>query len=213
MHECGILAPIITLLEGWLILRKYNFLCLMMIICVAIFTLSGCGGSKDSDTETENTDIPNNTPDTYNTAQVLDGTWNVIDQEITATATYSGDVSLNMYLATASIIFSDTEITGSRGLSSVSIRESWRFTREDSSLADVEVIPIYLDNQVMSMVKSGADNWRCELFDTYKTVLNITVLAQNLIQVTAHRVAPLDSGMLAGMLIEYDTTLTFRKKE
>ena len=185
----------------------------MMIICLAVFSLSGCGGSKDSDTDTESTDLPNNSPDTYNTAAVLDGTWNVIDQEITATATYSGDVSLSMYLATASIIFSDTEITGSRGLSSVSIHESWRFSRENAAVGDVEVIPINLDNQVMSMVKSGADNWRCELFDTYKTVLNIEVFAQNLIQVTAHRVSVIDEGMLSGTLIAYDTVLTFRKKE
>ena len=194
-------------------MRKANFLCLMMILCLAVFTFSGCGGSKDTDSETESTEIPNNTPDTYNTAAVLDGTWAVIDQEITATATYSSDVSVNMYLVTASMTFNDTEITGTRGLSSVSVRESWRFSEEDSTLANVEVIPINLDNQVMSMVKSGADNWRCELFDTYKTVLNIEVFAQNLIQVTAHRVSVIDDGMLSGTLIAYDTVLTFRKKE
>ena len=194
-------------------MHKTKFSIIMLALSMALFLFSGCGGSKDSDTETNSTDFPNNTPETYNTAAVLDGTWNVIDQEITTTATYSGDVSLNMYLATASLLFSDTEITGTRGLSSVSIRESWRFSRENATIADVDVIPIHLDNQVMSMVKSGADNWRCELFDTYKTVLNITVLAQNLIQVTSHRFALLDSGMLAGTLIEYNTTLTFRKKE
>ena len=194
-------------------MRKSIFLCLMMILCLAVFSLSGCGGSKDSESETESTDIPNNNPDTYNTAAVLDGTWAVIDQEITATATYSGDVGVSMYLVTASMTFNDTEITGSRGLSSVSIRESWRFTENDSTLANVEVIPINLDNQVMSMVKSGADHWRCELFDTYKTVLNITVLAQNIIQVTAQRVVAMDSGFLAGHLIAYDTALTFKKKE
>lgn len=199
--------------EGCFILHKTKFSIIMLALSMALFLLSGCGGSKDSDTETNSTDFPNNTPETYNTAAVLDGTWNVIDQEITTTATYSGDVTLNMYLATASLLFSDTEITGTRGLSSVSIRESWRFSRENATIADVDVIPIHLDNQVMSMVKSGADNWRCELFDTYKTVLNITVRAHNLIQVTSHRFAVLDSGMLAGTLIEYNTTLTFRKKE
>ena len=188
---------------------------IILLLSMAVFMFSGCGGSKDSDSDSdsESTDIPNNNPDTYNTAAVLDGTWAVIDQEITATATYSEDVSVSMYLVTASIIFNDTEITGTRGLSSVSLRESWRFSEDDTTLANVEVIPINLDNQVMSMVKSGADNWRCELFDTYKTVLNITVLAQNLIQVSAHRVAAIDSGFLAGYLIEYDTVLTFRKKE
>ena len=185
----------------------------MIILCMAVYTLSGCGGSKDSDSETESTDLPNNNPDTYNTAAVLDGTWAVIDQEITATAAYSGDVGVSMYLVTASMTFNDTEITGTRGLSSVSLRESWRFSEDDSSQANVEVIPINLDNQVMSMVKSGSDKWRCELFDTYKNVLNITVLAQNLIQVSAHRVAAIDSGFLSGYLIEYDTALTFRKKE
>ena len=188
----------------------------MLALSMIVFMFAGCGGSADSsssDSESENTELPNNTPDTYNIAAVLEGSWAVIDQEITAEATYSDDVSLNMYLVAASIVFSDTEITGTQGFSSVSIDETWRTTYDSDSFSNMEIIPINLDNQTMSMIKSGADNWRCEISDNYKTVMNIELLAKNLIQIKSRRVAFINSGMLSGMLLEYETTLTFRKKE
>ena len=188
-------------------LRKSVFLSLMICLCSAVFVFSGCGGSADSSSSSESSDIPNNNPETYNTALVLDGNWEVIDQEITIDVDY-GDTGLNMYLVTASMTFTDTEITETRGISTVTLHESWRAVLNDDSRSYFGIIPVNLDNQVMSMVKSGADNWRCELFDEYKTVLNIEILAANIIRVTEHRLAVI-SGSNG---IEYDNVMTFRKK-
>ena len=189
-------------------LRKSVFLSLMICLCSAVFVFSGCGGSADSESsDTLSTGIPNNNPESYNTALVLDGNWEVIDQEITLDVDY-GDSGLNMYLVTASMTFTDTEITETSGLSTVTLHESWRAVLNDDSRSYFGIIPVNLDNQVMNMVKSGADNWRCELFDEYKTVLNIEILAANIIRVTEHRLAVI-SGSNG---IEYDNVMTFRKK-
>ena len=179
----------------------------VVLMSLIVFVFSGCGGSADNNTE-ESTEIPNNNPDTYNTAWVLDGSWAVLDQEVNITADL-GENTLDMYLVTASMIFSDTEILGSRGLSTITTHESWRMILEDDTRTYLGIVPINIDNQVMSMIKSGADNWRCELSDAYKTVINIEILAENLIQITEHRIAAVsgDQG------VEYDAVLTFRKKE
>ena len=188
--------------------RKLVFWNMMICLCLSVFVLSGCGGSADTDSSDNlGTGIPNNNPESYNTAEVLDGNWEVIDQEVVINVDY-GDSTLEMYLVTASMSFTDTEITGTRGLSTITLHESWRAVLDDDTRSYMGVIPINLDSEVMSMVKSGADNWRCELFDEFKTVINIEVLAYNIIQVTEHRLAVINGS--SG--IEYDNVMTFRKK-
>ncbi len=157
---------------------------------------SGCGGTADTESS-----------EYYNPAEVLEGTWEVIDQEIVIDVA-SGDSTLEMYLVTASMAFNDTEITETRGLSTITLHENWRVVLADDSRQYLGIFPVNLDNQVMSMVNSDANNWRCELFDEYKTVLNIEILSYNIIQVTEHRLAVLNG--ITG--IEYDNVMTFRKK-
>ena len=193
--------------ERMIFVRRLVFWSLMICMCFAVFMFSGCGGSADSSSGSESTDIPNNNPDTYDTASVLDGDWEVIDQEITLDVDY-GDSSLNMYLVTASMTFTDTDITETRGISTVTLHESWRAVLDDETRSYFGIIPVNLDDQFMSMVKSGADNWRCELSDEFQTVLNIEILAENIIQVTEHRLAVISGS--SG--IEYDNVMTFRKK-
>ncbi len=179
----------------------------MLVMCAIVFVFSGCGGSADNTSE-ETTEIPYDTPDTYHTALVLDGSWALLDQEVSITADL-GDDPLDMYLVTASLIFSDTEIFGSRGISTITTHESWRMIVDSDTRRYLGIVPVNIDNQVMSMIKSGADKWRCELSDVYKTVMNIEILAENLIQITEHRLTAVsgDQG------VEYDAVLTFRKKE
>ena len=177
-----------------------------MCLCLGVFMFSGCGGSADTESS-DSTSIPNNNPETYDTAEVLDGNWEVIDQEIVIDAA-SGDINLEMYLVTGSMAFTDTEITETRGISTITLHESWRTVIADDPRQYLGIFPVNLDNQVMSMVKSGADNWRCELFDEFKTVINIEILSYNIIQVTEHRLAFLNSAVG----IEYDNVMTFRKK-
>ncbi|MBQ7214639.1 MAG: hypothetical protein IJS39_01505 [Synergistaceae bacterium] len=192
--------------ERMIVLRKLVFWSLMMCLCLGVFMFSGCGGSADTESS-DSTSIPNNNPETYDTAEVLDGNWEVIDQEIVIDAA-SGDINLEMYLVTGSMAFTDTEITETRGISTITLHESWRTVIADDPRQYLGIFPVNLDNQVMSMVKSGADNWRCELFDEFKTVINIEILSYNIIQVTEHRLAFLNSAVG----IEYDNVMTFRKK-
>ena len=190
------------------ILRRSAFWSRLICLCLAVFMFSGCGGSADtSSSETESTDIPNNEPDTYNTALVLEGNWEVIDQEIIVNVN-SGDSKLEMYLVTASMTFSDTEFTGTHGFSAVTLHESWRVMLNATTRSYIGIIPVNIDNQMMNMIKSGADHWRCELSDEFKTVLNLEILAENMIRVTEHRLADIND--TSG--IEYDNVMTFRKK-
>ena len=179
-----------------IVLRRLVFWSLMVCLCCGVFVFSGCGGSADTESS-----------DSTSIAIVLDGNWEVIDQEIVIDVD-SGDSNLNMYLVTASMTFTDTELTETRGLSTITLHESWRVVLDDDTRRYIGIIPINLDSQIMSMVKSGANNWRCELFDEYKTVLNIEILAENIIQVTEHRLAFING--TSG--IEYDNVMTFRKK-
>ena len=105
--------------------------------------------------------------------------------------------------------FANTQITGTRGLSTITLHETWNAYLDGDVRVYMGIIPVNLDDQVVSLIKQGADNWRGEILDTYKTVLNIEVLADNLIKLTEHRIAPVSGDVL----IEYDNELTFRKKE
>ena len=190
------------------VLRRSVFWSLMVYLCLAVFMFAGCGGSADtSSSESESTDIPNNKPDTYNTALVLDGNWEVIDPTIVINVD-SGDSKLEMYLVTASMTFSDTEFTETRGFSTVTLLESWRTVLDNDTRSYIGIIPVNIDSQMMNMIKSGADNWRCELSDEFKTVLSLEILAENMIRVTEHRLALINGS--SG--IEYDNVMTFRKK-
>ncbi|MBQ7543387.1 MAG: hypothetical protein IJT02_00410 [Synergistaceae bacterium] len=190
-------------------MRNLKFL--MIVLAVSVLVFSGCGGSKDSEESSEggDTDIPNNTPDTYNTAYVLSGRWDVIDQSVTVDADYTNDTTLSLTLSTASLTFADTQITGTRGLSTITLHETWNAYIDADVRVYFGLVAVNLDDQVMSLIKQGADNWRCEVLDTYKTVMNIEILAENLIKLTEHRIAPVSGDVL----IEYDNELTFRKKE
>ena len=190
-------------------MRNMKFL--MIVLLLAVLAFSGCGGSKDSeDSSGGDTSIPNNTPDTYNTEYVLSGRWDVIDQSITIDADYVNDTTLNLTLSTASMTFANTQIAGTRGLSTITLHETWNAYIEGGDVrVYMGLLAVNLDDQVVSLIKQGADNWRGEILDTYKTVLNIEVLAENLIKLTEHRIAPVSGDVL----IEYDNELTFRKKE
>ena len=192
-------------MKGLIVLRKLVFWSLMICLCFGVFMFSGCGGSADSSSSSESF----NNPDTYNTAEVLNGNWEVIDQEVVINADYGNTTyGMSMYLVTASMAFIDTDITETRGISTITLHESWRAVLGDDNRTYMGIIPVNLDSQVMSMVKSSANNWRCELFDEYKTVLNIEILEADIITVTEHRLAVINDSNV----IEYDNVLTFRKK-
>ena len=188
-------------------MRKMKFWSFVLVLGLLVFTFSGCGGSADTDKESSG-DVPNTDPDTYDTMTVLKGNWAVVDQEVSVSATYSDDLTLDMSLVSATMKFTDTQITGSRGITTLTLHESWQCILDGDTRVYIGIVPINLDEVVTSMVQSGADNWRCELYDAYRTVMNIEILEEKLIQVSEHRIAMVDD--VHG--IEYDTVLTFRKQ-
>ena len=178
-----------------------------MVICSAAFLSGGCGGSADSTSE-DNTTITNDEPDTYNTQDILNGTWIVIDQDnINITAEYS-DTTLDMSLITASITFSRTSITGTSGVSFITSHETWHAFLVGDVRQHLGIQSVNIDNQVMSMIQSEADTWRCELYDQYRTVMIITVLSPNVIQVSERRIAVIND--TEG--IDYEVTFTMKKQ-
>ncbi len=190
-----------------LFMRKIKFWSLVLMLGLLVFAFSGCGGSADTGKESSG-DIPSTDPDTYDTMTVLGGNWAVVDQEVSVSATYSNDLTLDMFLVSATMNFTDTQITGSRGITTLTLHESWQCILDGDTRVYIGIVPINLDEVVTSMIQSGADNWRCELYDAYRTVMNIEIKEEKLIQVSEHRIAMVDD--VHG--IEYETVLTFRKQ-
>ncbi|MBQ3654916.1 MAG: hypothetical protein II954_10945 [Synergistaceae bacterium] len=188
-------------------MRKIKFWSLLLMLALLVSAFSGCGGSADTDKESSG-DVPNTDPDTYDTMTVLGGNWAVVDQEVSVSAAYSDDLTLDMSLVSATMNFTDTQITGSRGITTLTLHESWQCILDGDTRVYMGIVPINLDDVVTSMIQSGADNWRCELYDAYRTVMNIEVKEEKLIQVSEHRIAMVDD--VHG--IEYEAVLTFRKQ-
>ena len=181
---------------------------IVMVVFCAAFLAGGCGGSADSSSDTEDNTIANDMPDTYNTQDVLNGTWIVIDQDsINITVDYSS-TTMEMRLITASLTFSNTNISGTSGVSFVTSHETWHAFLEGDVRTYMGVQTINIDNQVMSMIQSEADIWRCELYDQYRTVMNITILSPTVIQVSERRIAVIND--TEG--VDYEVTFTMKKQ-
>ena len=194
------------------VLRKEMRLWLLVIVMFgAVVLAGGCGGSADSssDTSSGDTSVPNNEPDTYDTQDVLNGTWVVIDQEEISIAAEYGEDTMTLLLITASMTFSNTNITGSSGVSFITSHETWHAFLDTTPRSHMGIKSLNIDDQVMSMKQSGADQWRCELYDQYRTVMYITVLSQNIIQVTERRIAVIDDSVG----IDYEVTFTMKKQD
>ena len=179
------------------------------MISIAAILSGGCGGSADSSSSSEDSTISNNEPNTYDAQKILNGTWVVIDQEDISVAVDYGDDTLDMLLITANLTFSNTSINGSSGVSFITSHETWHAFLNADTRNYMGIQSVNLDNQVMSMMQSGADKWRCVLYDQYRTVFNIEVLAENVIQVSEHRIAVV--GDSVG--VEYEVTFTMRKQD
>ena len=97
----------------------------------------------------------------------------------------------------------------SDGVSFITSHETWHAFLDADTRSYMGIKTLNIDDQVMSMKQSGADKWRCELYDQYRTVMYITVLSQNIIQVQEHRLAVLDDSIE----IDYDVTFTMKKQD
>ena len=192
-------------------MRKFGAFALMMVMAVAVFTLSGCGGGSldpDKSYDEETPSIPNNSPDTYDTEKVLEGSWQAVDSEYTFQA---DDFSFR--LNAASLTFSSTDIKGTVAQSKVSSHQEWYSSYTSSDVrTDLGVNSLGLDfaSKTGTMIHQGKDRWRCNIGGDNKVLMNIVVSSDTLISVNYQGV----SGVLfQNTKAEYNFTLNFRKEE
>lgn len=181
----------------------------MMVMAVAVFALSGCGGgSIDESTSDGETPIPNNSPDTYDTEKVLEGSWQVVDSEYT----FDAD-DFNFRLNSARLAFASTDIKGTVAQSKVSSRQEWHstYTSGDTKFdLGINSLGLDFDSKTGTMIHQGKDRWRCNIDGDNKVLMNIVVSSDTLIQVNYQGVS---GTLFQNTKAEYNFTLNFRKEE
>lgn len=178
---------------------------MFLLLLVTVFMFSGCGGSLDPEEDTEpEIPVPNNLPDTYNATNVLEGTWLVTDDlpEMNPDDYESHDVLMRM--ASGYMVFSDVKTEGNTGTSYVSSHQEWHLWIDGNYYG---LVPIDIDSEVMNMIHVGADRWRCEIYDSERTVLNIEITSESTIRAAQIGVAPIGENIL-----RYNNTFNFRKQ-
>ena len=190
-------------------MRKFMGLFLVMSLCV--FMLSGCGGNvydeETSDEETQTDETPNNYPDTYDTASVLNGTWIMIEGADAITLDYEED-SIELQQISGTTIFSNTQLKNDTGVSFVTSHTSWHAFLDGDTRSYMGIVPIDIDDQVVNLTHIGSNKWRGEVYDAYRTVMEIEILSEKTITIQQKGVAFIDD--THG--IDYDITFTFRKQ-
>ena len=192
-------------------MRKFGAFALMMVMAVAVFALSGCGGGSldpDKSYDEETPSIPNNSPDTYDTEKVLEGSWQAVDSEYTFNADY-----FNFRLNSARLTFASTDIKGTVAQSKVSSRQEWHSTYTSGDVRTdlgINSLGLDFDTKTGTMIHQAKDRWRCNVDGDNKILMNIVVSSDSFIQVNYQGV----SGVLfQNTKAEYNFTLNFRKEE
>ena len=191
-----------------IIVRNIKFWCLVFVLGLAVFAFSGCGGSASSDSD-EDSSTPNSLPDTYDTAALLTGAWIFVGENASTITLTSGDnSSLSMTLTAASLVISDVNLTNTSGTASLTLHETWRAFRNGDNTEYYGLVPINMDNQIMSLTKTAKDNWRCDVYEPYRSSISIEILREDIIRLTENRVVAVE-GMPAR---QYENTMSFRKQ-
>ncbi|MBQ7594875.1 MAG: hypothetical protein IJU48_11080 [Synergistaceae bacterium] len=189
-------------------MRKFWGLFLVMSLCVFMF--SGCGGNvyDEGTSETPSTDeTPNNYPDSYDTASVLNGTWIMIEGADSITLDYDEN-SIELQQISGTTIFSNTQLKEDTGVSFVTSHTSWHAFLDGDTRSYMGILPIDIDDKVVSMTHIGSNKWRGEIYDTYRTVMEIEILSDKTMTIQQKGVVFIDD--THG--VDYDITFTFRKQ-
>ena len=192
-------------------MRKFRAWAVMMVMLLAVFAVSGCGGGsldpEDSSGETEQS-IPNNSPDTYDTQSILEGSWRALDDSYEFSAEY-----LTFRLNSALLTFSSTDIKGTVAQSKVTSHQYWyAYYTYGTLYTDLGLQTLGLDfsGETGTMIHQGKDRWRCNVDGNSKVVMNIEVISENVITVNYQGVT---GALYNGYGTAYNFTLTFRKEE
>ena len=190
-------------------MNKMKLWAILLVLGLAVSAFSGCGGSADSENDSDSS-TPNSLPDTYDTADVLSGAWEYIGEEASTVDIESDDnFTLSMTLAGASLVISDVDVSNTSGTARITLHETWRAFVEGDTTQYYGIIPVNLDQQTMSLTKTAKDNWRCDVYEPYRSTINIEILAPDIIQLTENRVADVD--LLKAK--QYENTMSFRKPQ
>ena len=221
-------------------MRKFRAWGIFLAMCVFAFALSGCGGgSLDGnvgDDANSNT-IPNNDPDSYDTAKVLAGEWSVLNDTINTINLERNDTTIQMRLISARMTLADVNINNNGGRLSVKdSRQEWYvlitttdyqarsvpYIDEDGSvkyMLEIEEVYAYNSDTVSSdinssvlMTHSGKDKWRFE-FIKDNGELNRQATAMN-IEITSDttiHVKQQDIINVASYDVFYETEFDMRK--
>ncbi len=214
---------------------------MLMAMCALVFALSGCGGgSLDGDVsdnnDTSNT-IPNNDPDSYNTAQVLSGEWSVLNDTINTISLTRNDTTIQMRLIAARMRLADVYINGNGGsLSVTDSRQEWYvlITRSDYQtnyvpyidddgvvryMLEIEDVYTYDSDTVSSdinssvlMTRAGKDKWRFEFVkDNGELNRKATALNIEVTSETTMHVKQQDIVKVESYDVFYETEFDMRK--
>ena len=225
-------------------MRRIRAWGMLAAMCLFVFAVSGCGGGSldgnvgDNDNTSES--IPNNEPDSYNTAEVLAGEWSVLsDSNTISTLNLTrNQYTIQMRLISARMNLDDVLISGNGG--SLSVKESkqeW-YVLLTTSYEDPYLVP-YIDdedgqlkyrlalrtlysydsdtvssdiNSSVLMTRSGKDKWRFE-FIKDNNELNKQATAMN-IEITSEttiHVKQQDIITVASFDVFYETEFDMRK--
>ena len=225
-------------------MRRIRAWGMLAAMCLFVFAVSGCGGGSldgnvgDNDNTSES--IPNNEPDSYNTAEVLAGEWSVLsDSNTISTLNLTrNQYTIQMRLISARMNLDDVLISGNGG--SLSVKESkqeW-YVLLTTSYEDPYLVP-YIDdedgqlkyrlalrtlysydsdtvssdiNSSVLMTRSGKDKWRFE-FIKDNNELNKKATAMN-IEITSEttiHVKQQDIITVASFDVFYETEFDMRK--
>ena len=199
-------------------MRKFQAWGMIFVMAMCVFMAGGCGGgsmdensSTDTDTDTETL---NEYQDTYSTAEILTGSWNVMDREYT----YTTDDSLfELRLYAVYLDFASIDLGPKTGTAIVSSRQEWQGLYNDPS-ADLATglgivsLDLDFDSTATELTHQGRDNWRCTVpvADGRRIVMNIAITSQNAINVNYQGVA---RNIYSGIGTTYNFSLNFRKKD
>ena len=206
-------------------MRKLRAWGMLFAMCMFVFALSGCGGgSLDSNSDTTSDTIPNNTADTYDTANVLAGEWSVLNDTVDTISLRYNDTNIQMRMISARMNLADVYLEDNGGILSIkNSKQEWYvlvtttdyqtrsvpYIDEDGNLRyqiEIEEVSSVL------MTHAGKNKWRFEFIkdngelNRQATSMNIEITSESTIHVKQQ-----DIVHVASYDVFYETEFDMRK--
>lgn len=177
-------------------MRSLKFFSLMMLMCLLVFCVSGCGGSLGSedggstsvvsdDVPVVSDDVPVISEDIIYDPAILGGAWRVVDQEVRIDDADIED-GLELLLVRSEMMISGVMVSGSSGSAVVSLHQDWRLTWPDS---EISFASVNIEAKSVRLGRTEGNKWRCEFTeagasDNENTILRGTVINLEIVSET-----------------------------